>query len=392
MEISDCRFCTGCGLCANVCPVGAVTMAEGTNDFVFPVVDESACIGCRKCERVCPANQPVEIRENVRATYAAWNRDRKVRNRSSSGGVFSVLAESILEEGGVVAGVAMEGVAAKHIVVESSSDLPRLCGSKYVQSETGNIYRLVKEYLDAGRKVLFSGTPCQVHAMRQYLGGGHENILLVDVICHGVPSLEMLRKHIDEIGDGRIARDVAFRYKDPHWDYPYVRITWQDRGQPYQQLTVSDDYFHLFNVGLSIRESCHSCRYASTHRQGDVTLADYWGYEAHNFYMHDYLKGVSLVLANSEKGCQAIDSACKKMRIEPAELENAKLGNKCLTEPFKLPADKLEAFWHDYEEGNTPRTLVLRHWPEKYVRPNLLGLRHVKYRWRWVFKKPGKRS
>ncbi len=387
MDICNLTSCTGCGMCSNVCPKNAITMQNGENDFIFPLIDETVCIKCNQCVQKCPANQPINREANVIQTYAAWNKNKMVRRRSSSGGLFSVFAEKILNEGGIVVGVALQNLEAKHIIITSISELPALNGSKYVQSKTGNIYINIKKYLDSGKKVLFSGSPCQIHAMKQFLGKEYDNLILIDVICHGVPSLTMLHKHIKEVSGNRKAKEIKFRYKDPYWDYSFVKIDYEDGGASYQQFTVDDDYFHLFNIGFSIRNSCHECHYTSTHRQGDITLADYWGYRAHDIKMNNYLSGISLVLVNSDKGEMLLDSIKSKLKIETTSLDNAKRGQKCLSEPFKLPDKALKAFWEDYNIGMPISKLSQKHYPKKFIRPNLMWLRHLKARFYWIIKK-----
>lgn len=387
MEICVPASCTGCGLCSNICPVNAITMVNGRNDFLFPKIDAAVCIKCNQCAKKCPANQIIDRSINVKKTYAAWNKNRVIRKSSSSGGIFSVLAERILSEGGVVVGVALQNLEARHIIVSSMSELSALYGSKYVQSYTGDVYKQVKVQLEIGKKVLFSGTPCQIHAIRQFLEKDYDNLICVDVICHGVPSLSMLHKHIAEVSRERKAKDIKFRYKDPYWDYSYVRVEYADNGVPYQRLTVDDDYFHLFNISFSIRQSCHECHYACTHRQGDITLADYWGYRAHNFKMNNYFGGISLILVNSYKGQKLLDDVTSELKIEHASLENAKCGQKCLSEPFRLPSEDLEAFWKDYRSGMTIRELSEKYYNNKFVRPKFLWLRHLKSKYIWIVKK-----
>lgn len=384
MEICNHSFCTGCGMCSNLCPVNAISMQTGENDFVYPIVDETLCVKCNQCSLNCPANQPVRRETNVKFTYAAWNKNKVIKKQSSSGGVFSVLAEKILKEGGIVIGVAFQNLEARHVIVTSVSELPVLNGSKYVQSNTGNIYQRVKDYLESNKKVLFSGTPCQVHALKQYIGKDHSNLYLCDLVCHGVPSLSMLHKHLEEVSKGRSVRDVKFRYKDPYWDFSYVRIDYEDDKEPYQKLTVDDDYFHLFNIGFSIRNSCHNCHYANTHRQGDITLADYWGYRAHNFKMCNYFGGISLVLVNNSKGQALFDSVKSKLQIESALLQDAKRAQKCLNEPFCLPSESLKLFWDDYCNNMAISELSKKHCPHKYVCPNHLWLRHLKSKLQWI--------
>ena len=372
-------------MCSNICPVGAITMQNGVNDFIFPKVDDSVCIKCNQCVKKCPANQPIDKQENVRHTYAAWNRDKKIRQGSTSGGVFSALAEYVIENGGVVVGVAIYGAHAKHIAVDNKKDLQMLYRSKYVQSNTGDIYNQIKKYLQSGRTVLFSGTPCQNHALRQIIGE-NDNLFQVDIICHGVPSEKMLERQLQEIGTSSPAEKVTFRYKNPNWDYFDMKYDFSD-GSEVKVLGVNDEYFHLFNIGDSIRKSCHECHYTNTHRQGDITLADFWGYVPNSLKMSRFYKGVSLVLTNTSKGEELFNKIKERLVYEESSLEIAKKGNQCLREPFKISEDVLDGFWNDYEAGLSLSELSKKYAPKKFKRPSLLWLRHIKNQYKWIIKR-----
>ena len=385
MEICNLTSCTGCGMCSNLCPVGAITMQNGVNDFIFPEIDDSVCIKCNQCVKKCPANQPIDKEENVRHTYAAWNRDKKIRQGSTSGGVFSALAEYVIENGGVVVGVAIHGAHAEHIAVDNKEDLQMLYRSKYVQSNTGDIYNQIKKFLQSGRIVLFSGTPCQNHALRQIIGE-NDNLFQIDIICHGVPSEKMLERQLQEIGTSSPAEKVTFRYKNPNWDYFHMKYDFSD-GSEVKVLGVNDEYFHLFNIGDSIRKSCHECHYTNTHRQGDITLADFWGYVPNSLKMSRFYKGVSLVLTNTSKGGELFNKIKERLVYEESSLEIAKKGNQCLREPFKISEDVLDGFWNDYEAGLSLSELSKKYAPKKFKRPSLLWLRHIKNQYKWIIKR-----
>lgn len=372
-------------MCSNLCPVNAISMAIGKHDFIFPKIDDSVCIKCNQCVTKCPANQPIEMHENVKHTYAAWNKDKKIRRNSTSGGVFSALAEYIIENGGVVVGVAIHGAHAEHIAVENKKDLHKLYRSKYVQSNTGGIYTQIKRYLQSGRVVLFSGTPCQNHALRQFIGDS-ESLFQVDIICHGVPSEKMLEKQFREMGTSNPVKNVTFRYKNPYWDYFHMKYDLSD-GSEVKVLGVNDEYFHLFNIGDSIRSSCHECHYTSTYRQGDITLADFWGYSSNSLKMSRFYQGLSLVLVNTPKGEELFDKIKQRLVYEASSLEIAKRGNQCLSKPFKIDEDILDSFWKDYEAGMSLPELSKKYAPNKYKRPNLLWLRHIKNQYKWMFKR-----
>ncbi len=387
MDICDFTHCTGCGMCSNVCPKNAITMKKKENGFIYPEINESLCVHCHLCEERCPANCSLESNPTEPQAFAAWSRDREIRRQSTSGGVFSTLAKYVLNQGGAVVGVRWtENFNAAHVMIEDISELSMFRGSKYVQSDTGDIYKQVLKQLNTGRLVLFSGTPCQNHALKQFLKREYNNLLLVDVVCHGVPSQEMFLKHQQEVNQfGVPIQNIRLRYKNPYWDYCNVRIDFQN-GQSYQKTTMDDAYFNLFNIGYSLRQSCHSCKYTSTDRCSDITLADFWGYHLKSFKMRDYQKGTSLILVNSPKGKLALEKISTELVIERASLDEAVSGNKSLKEPFQLAPEKEAAFWEDYRGGMTVSELDHKYTQGTFHLPNLLFLRRLKNRWRWVKK------
>ncbi len=377
--------CTGCGMCTNICPEQAIKLKEGLHGFVFPIIDESLCINCGLCEIKCPSNLEKQCRSTVQEVYAAWNHDKKVRKESSSGGIFTLIAEKLLEEGGVVAGVAWdEQFHPHHVMCDNVNDLEKLRGSKYSQSNTGDIYRIIKHELSTGRKVLFSGTPCQNAALKSYLDKDYYNLFMVDLVCHGVPSNKILDDYFNLFH--KKINNVNLRYKDPYWDYSFVKIDFVD-GTKYQVRTIYDDYFNLFNVGYSLRESCHECRYTTLHRESDITLADFWGYKAHNFKSINYNKGTSLIIINSRKGQELINLVKKTIYVEKSNIDTAIRGNKCLKEPFKIDEQKLAEFWHDYENGMTVKELNQKYTAGTFTLPKHLVLRRNINRFRWIIKR-----
>lgn len=389
MEICNKNLCTGCGMCTNICPKQAIEMQEGTHDFLFPVINGFLCNGCGLCQRKCPANQKLVTAKNTQQVYAAWNKNSKIRKRSTSGGVFSLLAESVLSHGGFIAGVKWtDNFNAEHCMIDKAVDLPLLNGSKYVQSNTVDIYLKVKSALDDGRKVLFSGTPCQNHALKMFLGKEYNSLYQIDLVCHGVPSYEMLKRYLSECSNNgqKTVSNVQFRYKNPYWDYCCVRVDFKD-GTHYKKDTVDDSYFTIFNIGYSLRDRCRECKYTSTHRYGDITLADFWGYRPDNFKMRDFNKGTSLVLINSEKGQFLYDSIDENLICEKSTIDQAIKGNKALKTPFSPPQNDVNDFWIDYENGMTVDALCKKYVPNPFILPNLLWLRRLKAKYFGVIKK-----
>ena len=360
-------------------------MRPGSRNFIFPAVDPFLCVDCGLCLNRCPSNKSAGTEQNVKAVYAAWSKDKKNRRTSSSGGIFTVLAKSILRNGGAVAGAVWnDAFHPQHVLVDTEEDLALLQGSKYAQSITSDIYIRIKEQLLCNKQVLFSGTPCQVAALKAFLGKEYDGLFLIDVVCHGVPSNAMLDRYYAQFGD-RI-KSVKLRKKDPYWDYCYVQLEFEHLPS-YKALTIDDDYFNLFNIGYSLRESCHNCQYATTHRQSDVTLADFWGYTAHSFRTRNYNKGTSLILVNSEKGKRMIKTIRKDIFLEESTIDKAMQGNKCLSEPFKLPPDKLTSFWKDYEAGAAVKELNEKYAANTFQLPKHLALRRVYYKWKWILGK-----
>ena len=384
MQICQRDKCTGCGMCSNICPKNAITMAEGEHSFIFPQIDENLCVECGLCQSSCPSNIIHDKTKSIKKVYAAWNKNKYVRKKSTSGGVFTLLAEAILKQDGLVCGVAWdESHLPRHIIIKDFHDIDLLNGSKYSQSITGCIYSKVKEALDRNITVLFSGTPCQNSALSNFLGKEYSNLYQLDLICHGVPSNIMLEKYYSSFR--KEIKAVNLRYKDPYWDYTFVKIDFND-GSFYKNLTIDDDYFNLFNIGYSIRNSCQSCRYTNTYRMGDITLADFWGFKAHSFKTIDYNKGTSCILINSEKGQKLFDLVNKNLYFEESTIEKAIAGNKCLKEPFKVDEDKKKHFWDDYESGLSVHELCAKYCERRFNLPNHLNIRRFANQFRWIFK------
>lgn len=382
ISICPIERCTGCGMCSNICPKSAISMEIGVHDFVFPKIDSALCVDCGLCKNACPSNKVTTSNENVLNVYAAWNKNKKIRSSSTSGGIFSVISKNIINHGGVVVGVAWnKEYHPYHVIIDNEKDLSKLQGSKYSQSITSDIYKKVKDLLVEDRKVLFSGTPCQNAALHSYLGRDYDNLYLIDVVCHGVPSNKMLDKYYSQFDD--VIKDVKLRYKDPYWDYTYVKIVF-DNNSCYKQLTIYDPYFNLFNVGYSLRSSCHTCMYANTHRQSDITLADFWGFTAHSFATRNYNLGTSLVLINSRKGIRLFEEINDDIFFEESSIEVAKNGNKCLSEPFIIDNEELNCFWQDYESGMSVDELNNKYCANAFSLPKKLELRRMYHKWKWI--------
>ncbi len=298
--------CTGCGACVNACHADAIEMLPNAEGFLEPHIHGDICTACGKCQAICPQyNTFRNPNETEPACYAAWAADRKIREASSSGGIFTLLAQRILREGGVVFGAAMqENFTVRHIGIETVEDLALLRKSKYVQSEIGTAYRDAQNSLSAGRSVLFTGTPCQIAGLKAFLESNeYDNLYTVDLLCHGVPSAKMLRQSLaEQFGDEVV--DIDFRPLKN--DCLTTRITYRDGTS--KLLTIDENaYSQAFHPNLSLRESCFDCKFSALPRTADISLGDFW--QIHEF--SEALgreKGVSAVLINSARGRRLADS------------------------------------------------------------------------------------
>lgn len=301
IKITEKKNCCGCGACMQACPRSCITMVEDSEGFAYPQVDENRCVQCGLCRRVCPMEQ--EHRAGTAEAWAAWAKEDALRQMSSSGGVFSLIARQILNRGGVVFGAAFtEEFSVRHESAENEEQLARLRGSKYAQSSTETTFRQVKEALEAGRPVLYSGVACQIAGLRAFLGKDDPQLWTVDVLCHGVPSPKLWRQYLKnmETRFGSRVCAVSFRCKDTGWKGYSMRLAFEN-GAVYSKPHGQDPFFHFFLEDICLRPSCHSCRFKDLPRVSDITLGDAWGISGYLPDMDDD-KGTSVILVNTEKG------------------------------------------------------------------------------------------
>lgn len=356
--------CCGCEACVNICPQKAIHMEEDEYGFRYPCIDESLCVECGLCQRVC-GYKHVEESNVPMNTYVARTLNTDIM-KSASGGVFASLAKSVIEQGGIVYGVSMEKVSEElipmHIGVERPEELIKLQGSKYVQSVMGDTYRHVKEQLMQGRKVLFSGTPCQVAGLKAYLGNvSQENLLLIDIICHGVPSVSFFQSYIKELEKklkGKIT-DFKFRDKSSGWGLVGKASFLTDKNEEKSKLIYAREssYYQFFLRGDIYRENCYSCKYASSNRTGDITLGDYWGIEhEHPDYLaanggdFDETQGISCMIINTSKGKEYVEQVSEGLKLGTSTYEKAARENGQLRHPTEI-SDKRQMILDMYVSG-----------------------------------------
>lgn len=295
--------CCGCGACAQSCPKNCISMEPDSEGFLYPKVDETQCVNCGLCEKVCPIlfkQKPDSIKV---AAYAAYTTNNELREKSSSGGIFSLLAQEILNRGGTVAGAAFAAdFSVRHILVETDAELDRLRGSKYVQSRMEDTYVQIRDLLKQGRPVLFTGVACQIAGLKAFLGREYENLYTVDVLCHGVPSPKVWAHYRREQAQihGKTLEEVSFRDKRKGWRHFSMALNFAE-GVEYCRSGAEDTYLRVFLRDLCLRPSCHSCRFKDFPRLSDLTIGDAWGIERHMPDLDDDY-GTSVVLVNSEKG------------------------------------------------------------------------------------------
>ena len=296
--------CTGCGLCSKICPINCISMKEDTEGFLFPNVNTLKCVNCNKCINNCPVLSDSTSSSSFNETqyYAVINKNEDELKLASSGGVFSALADYIIRENGSVCGcVYNQKMEAIHVVTKERKTINQMYGSKYVQSNILNCFELIKSRLDNGELVLFSGTACQVAALKSYIGEDYELLYTVDVLCHGVPSPGLFRlfvNHFNSKGIGRVV-DIKFRDKEKKgWGSEHRTSVKYDNGKKVWPFMPA--YFSAFFYGIDLRESCYQCKFAGTKRVSDLTIGDFWG--SWKKYGKRFKDGISVISINSSKG------------------------------------------------------------------------------------------
>lgn len=370
IDLEEWSTCCGCSACAQACPKGCITMQADGEGFLYPVIDENTCIACGACEHVCPIKNTSPEPTGEPDAYAAYSKNTEQRLESSSGGVFSLLAEEILQNSGVVFGAAMSEDCrkAQHIAVERQEDLWKLRGSKYLQSEIGSTYRQAENALKQGRRVLFSGTPCEIEGLHRYLRREYENLLCVDLICHGVPSAKLWEKYVSyrENCAGAAAQRTFFRHKKYGWKTYAVLFEFAN-NTAYEQVLSKDLFMQMFLQNLCLRPSCYACAFKKKNRVSDITLADFWGCDSVCPELDDD-KGLSLVLIHSKTGVDIWKGIKDAVDSRAVNLNDALKGNIAYTRSCAMPPQR-NLFMKDID------TLEIPELAKKYlVKPNFVSI------------------
>lgn len=337
--------CCACTACKNICPKQAIEMISDEKGFLYPKIDENKCIKCGLCEKVCFYNTGYKVLDdhlNKIETYAIKHKDFNIRMNSRSGGIFTALSDYILDNKGVTYGVGYkENFVVCYKRAETKEERNNFRGSKYVQSELNDMFKRVKNDLENNRWVLFSGTPCHVAGLVKYLGKKkYEKLLLVDIVCHGVPSPKMFNDYINYIEKRYNDKVNGFDFRDKNFGWDQSKESFYIKGKKYAR-TV---YSNLFNSCLSFRDSCYNCQFTNLNRPSDITIGDCWGI-AENRPDIDDNKGVSLVIINTEKGKFIQENILSNLEYYIIDI-NDYLQPR-LREPNKR-SEKVDVFWDDY--------------------------------------------
>lgn len=348
--------CCGCSACVQKCPKQCISQQEDTEGFLYPVVDKEICIDCGLCEKVCPVINPYKKRASVH-TYAAINKNEEVRMKSSSGGIFTLLAEMVIDQGGVVFGARFDENWQVIIdYTETKEGIAAFRESKYVQARTDETFRKCELFLKDKRKVLYSGTPCQIAGLKHFLRKEYDNLLTVDFVCHGVPSPKVWKLYLNEFTKPAFINAISK-------NYPFVKnglyyLEKKDKVGKSILLIYSprqyNPYMTAFLKDLILRPSCHSCMVKESRSMSDITIADFWGINDLKPEMFDN-KGTSLILVNNHKINHCLLSLNMKLEEVPFE-ESIKYNVAFLKS--SLPHKMRTEFWIRYNKGENLSNLV----------------------------------
>lgn len=321
--------CTGCGACVSVCPVNCISMKKDEEGFLYPSSSE-ACIHCGKCQRICPLEQ-----ERKKSTDSSWKqvaycavtKDKKIWKRSASGGAFSEICRAYGDEDTMICGAAWDGLHLHHICVNGVDEIAPLCKSKYVASDTENVFSEIKRYIKDGKKVIFCGTPCQVAGLRKVVGE-EEHLLCIDLICHGVGSPNVFSACMEQIGEQFHGKVTAYEFRAKRNSYESDHIQKTDLANGQQMYLKNDPYIQLFLSQSCLRPSCGKhCHFRSEQRQGDITIADFKGLVNVFPFLNGTKKNYSSIIFNTEKGYELLPLLQRNMVMYACEVEDIKKYN-----------------------------------------------------------------
>lgn len=365
-QLCDNKTCTGCLACVNACNHGALTITKDDEGFYRPRLNAEKCIMCGLCEKSCPIlNKPHRHNKDNINVFASWHTDDLIRKNSSSGGAFTALAETILKHQGTIIGAAYnEDMVIEHMAVDNIDGLRKLRLSKYAQSNIGNIFNYTRELLRKGLLVMFVGTPCQIAGLKSFLKKDYENLLSVDFICHGVPSIDFFTSYLEwlEPKTGKPAM-INFRDKRKGW-YDNLRVITNTKGKTITMKGKEDAYWVAFNRNNCLQESCYKCEAQGFPRCSDITLADFWciGHVFPFGHKGEIEKGISMIVVSNPQKQNWVDEAKNTMYIERRSIDESIAGNSAGVLSSTRPQSR-DFFYKDL------KVLVFSEFRKKYMIP-----------------------
>lgn len=383
ITIKDKEKCCGCSACMNICPVNAIEMTPDSQGFLYPSANTQTCINCGKCEAVCPILNPEKESAFEQKAYIIQHKDPEILKDSTSGGAFTAIAESVLEKGGVVFGAGYgENFRVIHKFAENSGELHSFRNSKYVQSDKGKSFSEAREFLREGRRVLFSGTPCEVEGLLKFLGSESESPLLltVDVVCRAVPSPLVLNTYLNMIDGGNV---TGLRFRDKRkYGYLYSQLVAERKNsRPVCEGIDTNIYLRAFFSNVCDRPSCYSCKFRKRYRVNDFTLWDCW--DASDFtkdsgkFTHN--AGITRLLVHTQKGREILPeilSRCIHAKINPDDA--VRVSSREMFHPVPKDEERYAKFWESF--GHDPEGTLRKFFPQTFKTRLESFLRKIAFR------------
>ena len=347
LKICSKSKCIGCGLCKNLCPKNAISMEKGEDGFLYPVIDLKKCVECNICRNNCPINKESTVNDTKYKFYSAKNKNLETIKTSTSGGIFPLLAKEVLKEKGVVYGCNYKNFKTKHIRIAKEKDINKIVGSKYTQSSILEIIPQIKKDLSKNRKVLFSGTPCQVGMIKSYFTS--DNLMTVSVVCHGVMNDEIIKnykKQLEKTEKDKLVT-IQFRTKENGWTKSSIKYIYKNKTSINK--FMDDDLMRLYLTNLILRESCYKCKFKGNENRADIIIGDCWGIEVTNKRMYDE-EGVSLLTCRTNKGSELFNKIKSEIDIGLEKEENTHIYNPSLYESSDRPIERNYLFQDLYKD------------------------------------------
>lgn len=345
MKLANRNSCTGCMACLQICPINCIQVKEDEWGNLFPFIDKLECITCGRCQSVCSElNREYQNFSNSKKCYAAWSIDSNIRDTSTSGGVAATLYRVAVNHGYIISGVEYNGdFCAIQTLTDQADKISAYQQSKYVYSDTSCVYKDIKNKLEQDQRILFISLPCKVAGLKYYLGKQYQNLITVDIVCHGTPPYKQMAEHILNIDKKHEAKKLSFRS-----DNEYIfKLTDDSSTTLYNKSAADDEYLSAFLNGLNYRDSCYHCQYAKPERISDLTICDFWGLGKVIPFKHPYSGAVSAVLVNTSKGEEFLSKGQEALFLEERPVNEAVEGNTQLRQPSQIHPNRDE-FLREY--------------------------------------------